>query len=112
MSTRTRHGGDIGQHRLHLGGFSVANGGDNHSWMDARNWQPNGIPATGDSASISPVGHPCRAEVDGVPAGLVLEALALTGSQDCSLSISGGFLSVLGTFTWETGVLDTWLKLT
>ena len=81
---------------------------DNHSWTDARNWSPSGVPGDGDSVSIAqPDGTHCTAHVDNVPA-VTLAGFNLIQSPDlCGTSINGGQITVTGTFTWDGGVLNT-----
>lgn len=79
---------------------------DNHSWTDARNWSPQGVPGNGDSVSIAqPNGSHCTAHVDNVPT-VTLTDLTLRQTPDlCGTSINGGQLTVTGTFTWDGGAL-------
>ncbi|GAA3824276.1 hypothetical protein [Nocardioides panacisoli] len=81
---------------------------DNHSWTDARNWSPNGVPGNGDSVSIAqPNGTHCTAHVDDVPT-VTLAGFRLLQTPDlCGTSINGGQITVTGTFTWDGGVLNT-----
>jgi hypothetical protein len=89
-------------------GSSGGSGGDNHSWGDQNNWSPAGVPGDGDAVTIAPpdATH-CTAHVDGVPA-VTLSGLSLTQPPAlCGTSITGGQLTVTGSFTWNGGTLDT-----
>jgi fibronectin-binding autotransporter adhesin len=79
---------------------------DNHSWTDARNWSPNGVPGDGDSVSIAdPNATHCVAQVDDVPTVSVVN-FSITATM-CSSSITGGKLTVTGSFTWNGGTIST-----
>lgn len=81
---------------------------DNHSWTDARNWSPAGVPGDGDSVIIKqPAKNDCFAHVDAVP---TVTLAAFTLAEDptlCTVSVSGGSITVEGTFDWNGGELDT-----
>lgn len=81
---------------------------DNHSWSDSRNWDPTGVPGDGDSVVIEqPSNSDCFAHVDGVPTlGLVNFTLSENPAL-CTTSVSGGAISVSGSFAWNGGKLDT-----
>jgi hypothetical protein len=84
---------------------------DNHSWTDARNWSPLGVPGDGDSVSIAPPdGTHCVAHVDAVPTA-TLQDFSLSVAGQCGASVNGGALTIDGTFTWDTGVVNTPMTL-
>src|SRR5690242_19770054 len=60
-------------------GSAANSGGDNHSWTDAKNWKPAGIPGAGDSVSVAPPDALyCAVHIDtGVPTA-TLTSLALS----------------------------------
>jgi hypothetical protein len=91
-------------------GNSGGSSGDNHSWTDPNNWSPNGQPGAGDSVSISPPDSlHCTVHVDGVPA-VTLSGFTMSAGSDpgCgSVSVTGGQLTVTGSFDWNGGTLDT-----
>lgn len=93
-------------------GASNNSGGDNHSWTDERNWQPTGVPGTGDSVIITaPAPNYCTAHIDNVPTA-TLAGLSISQSPAlCGVSINGGSLTVTGTFAWNGGVIATPLTL-
>jgi hypothetical protein len=79
---------------------------DNHSWTDARNWSPQGVPGDGDSVVVTePDAAHCTAHVDAVPT-VTLTDFSLTSTR-CSSSINGGAITVTGTFSWDGGTLNT-----
>ncbi|HEV7204235.1 MAG TPA: hypothetical protein VGN18_06460 [Jatrophihabitans sp.] len=83
-------------------------GADNHSWTDARNWNPSGVPGTGDSVTIEqPSNTDCFAHVDAVPTVTLARFTLVQNPALCTTSVSGGAISVSGTFTWNGGALDT-----
>ncbi|MBE7162929.1 MAG: hypothetical protein INR72_16940, partial [Williamsia herbipolensis] len=93
-------------------GNSTRSGGDDHSWTDARNWSPQAVPGSGDFVTVAPPSpDACGAGVDGVPAGTTLTALDLhetgAGVTLCPASLSGGDITVTGSFTWDGGSLAT-----
>jgi len=89
-------------------GSSQDHNADNHSWTDQRNWAPQGVPGNGDSVAIAPPdGSHCVAHVDAVPSGVTLQDFALSVAGFCGASVTGGSLTVAGTLTWDTGVIDT-----
>lgn len=89
-------------------GSSGSSGGDNHSWTDANNWSPSGVPGTGDSVSIdSPDGSHCAAHVDGIPS-VSLANLSLTEQSICAdatlTPVNGSSaITITGAFTWDGG---------
>lgn len=99
--------GDPGTTYRWIGG-SLSSNGDNHSWGDARNWLPHGVPGNGDSVYISqPGGGYCSAYVDGVPdVSLVDFSLAGT-SNSCGSSVTGGAITVTGQMAWNGGRIAT-----
>ena len=93
-------------------GASQDHDADNHSWTDARNWLPEGVPGDGDSVAIAPPdGSHCVAHVDAVPSGVTLQNFSLSVGGLCGASVNGGSLTVNGTFTWDTGVINTPMTL-
>jgi hypothetical protein len=80
---------------------------DHHSWSDARNWSPVGIPGDGDSVSISPPSPICSAHVDGVPAVTLVNLTITQPTGTCGVSVSGpgGPITVTGSFQWGSGQL-------
>jgi len=91
-------------------GSANASGGDNHSWTDSKNWIPNGVPGDGDAVTIGdPDAAHCTAAVDSIPA-VTLSGLAL-GTTECSSSLTGGPITVTGTFSWNGGTINTPLTL-
>lgn len=81
---------------------------DNHSWGDPQNWDPNGVPADGDSVVIAqPSNNDCFAHVDGVPTVSLVNFTLQENPALCTTSVSGGAISVIGLFTWSGGQLDT-----
>ncbi len=93
-------------------GSSLVPAADNHSWSDARNWSPQGVPGNGDSVSVHAPGPSiCAAHVDGIPA-VTLASFSLTETASlCTVSVAGGPITVTGTFTWDSGTLDAPLTL-
>jgi len=88
-------------------GGSVDPHADNHSWTDPLNWQPNGVPGDGDSVSVAaPLPAICAAHVDHVPAVTLAAFSLVEQSNACSVSVSGGAITVLGAFSWPSGTLD------
>ncbi len=89
-------------------GNSTGSVGDNHSWSDSKNWSPVGVPGDGDSVVIEqPSADDCFAHVDAVPS---VELVDFSLSEDpalCTTSVSGGTLSITGSFTWNGGELDS-----
>jgi hypothetical protein len=73
--------------------------GNDGNWNNPMNWDPNGMPSDGDSVTIAP--YPpdtLDADVTGVPQGLTLANFTLSGS---STDVSGGSLTVTGSFDWS-----------
>ena len=93
-------------------GSAFSSGGDNTSWTDSRNWSPAGVPGTGDSVAIdSPDASHCTAHVDSIPT-VTLAALAISQNPDrCGVSITGGDITVTGTFSWDGGDIATPITL-
>lgn len=93
-------------------GSSVNPNADNHSWTDARNWSPGGVPGDGDSVVIEPpdATH-CTASVDNVPAVALANMTMVLPPTMCGTSVHGGPLTVTGSFAWDGGVLDAPLTL-
>jgi len=89
-------------------GNSLTPNADNHSSTDSRNWSPGGVPGDGDSVIIQqPSNNDCFAHVDAVP---TVTLAGFTLAEDptlCTTSVSGGAISVTGTFSWDGGKLDT-----
>lgn len=80
---------------------------DNHSWTDARNWEPEGVPGDGDSVAISPPDSDhCAADVDHVP-DVQLEEFSLSVAGLCSASVSGGSIEVAQAMSWDSGLLNS-----
>ena len=91
-------------------GSSIHEHADGHSWTDRRNWQPEGVPGDGDAVNIvSPQSGPCDIHVDQVPTGLTLANFLLSTSTTggCQASISGGSITINGTFVWTGGTVNT-----
>lgn len=91
------------------------NQGDNHSWGDARNWNPESVPGDGDSVSIAPPNpEHCGAYVDHVPA-VTLANLSIgevnSGYYRCDASMSGAAVTVTGHLSWDGGTISTPLSL-
>lgn len=91
----------------------VGAGGDGHSWKDAANWSPAGVPASGDSVVVAPpTTGDCTVGVRGVPAGLNLASLSLSaGAAGCSASLTGDAFTVSGVLDWSSGTIDAPLTL-
>ena len=87
----------------------LAHPGDGHSWGDAANWTPQGVPGDGDSVSIAEPSSNCSAHVDGIPA-VTLANLAV-GATKCGTTLVGQGIVVTGTFDWNGGEIDTPLTL-
>lgn len=87
-------------------GKTLDTNADGHSWTDGRNWFPTGVPGNGDSVSIADVPSSCTS-VQGTPAGLSLVDFSLAAGSGCSVSITGGSITVTGSFSWNGGKLDT-----
>jgi hypothetical protein len=89
---------------------NVGGTGDNHSWSDQNNWSPTGVPGTGDSVIIAPpdASH-CVVSVDNVPTVTLADfSLSAGANSGCgSASITGGQLTVTGSFSWNGGSLYT-----
>lgn len=83
-------------------------GGDNTSWSDANNWTPGGVPGDGDSVSIdSPDASHQTAHVTAVPT-VTLVAFSISQNPNrLGVSITGGAITVSGSFTWNGGVIST-----
>ncbi len=91
-------------------GSAQGSGGDNHSWTDAHNWSPGGVPGDGDSVTIAPpdLSH-CTAHVDAVPT-VSLASLSLSSGPNSgcgSASVNTGLITVTGSFSWNGGSLNT-----
>ena len=69
-------------------------GGDGHKWTDSNNWS-GGVPQNGDSVTIAPTMSEAAPQVTDVPGGTSLQDLTLTDA-----ALSGGDVTVNGTFTW------------
>jgi hypothetical protein len=83
-------------------------GADNHSWGDARNWNPSGVPGDGDSVIIEqPSSGDCFAHVDGVPTVSLVDFTLIESPTLCTTSVSGGAITVTGSFSWNGGQLIT-----
>jgi hypothetical protein len=83
-------------------------GADNHSWTDARNWSPAGVPGDGDSVVIEqPSSADCFAHVDAVPTVTLTDFTLLEDPTLCTTSVTGGSISVSGTFEWNGGQLNS-----
>ncbi|HZC69990.1 MAG TPA: hypothetical protein VE442_04810 [Jatrophihabitans sp.] len=81
---------------------------DNHSWGDARNWNPSGVPGDGDSVVIEqPSSGDCFAHVDGTPTVSLVNLTLAENPALCTTSVMGGAISVTGAFMWNGGKLDT-----
>ena len=90
-------------------GSAFSSGGDNHSWTDANNWSPSGVPGDGDSVSIDSSRTPrhCTAHVDNVPT-VTLAGFSLSQNPDrCGVSVNGGDLTVTNAFSWNGGTLNS-----
>jgi len=86
-------------------GNSQSPSADNHSWTDPDNWEPNGIPGTGDSVKIdAPDPLHCTVGVDGIPA-VSLSSLTVTATG-CGTTLTGGPITVTGSFVWDGGRLN------
>jgi fibronectin-binding autotransporter adhesin len=85
---------------------------DGHSWTDARNWSPGGVPGDGDSVVIAPpdATH-CTAAVDNVPSVTLANLSIAQPPQFCGTSVTGGPLTVTGSFGWDGGALHAPLTL-
>lgn len=89
-------------------GNSVTAGADNHSWSDQRNWDPVGVPGDGDSVTIEQPGPgDCFAHVDAVPTVSLVDFTLLQNPGLCTTSVTGGAITVTGTFTWNGAELAT-----
>jgi hypothetical protein len=76
---------------------------DHHTWGDAENWSPNGVPGNGDSVVVQDVpGH--TVHVDDVP-DVTLASLTVSGADDTRLGAGGETLTVTGSFAWSGGQL-------
>ncbi len=78
-------------------GFNWTGDGDGHSWSDAGNWGGSGVPQDGDSVTIGPSKSTPLPNVTGVPA-ISLKDLSFNGA-----GLSGGAVTVTGTFSWDRG---------
>ncbi len=86
-------------------------GGDGHTWTDGSNWSA-GVPQDGDSVTIAPTKTQSSPDVTDLPSDTSLQDLTLTDS-----SLSGGSLTVTGSFSWsestsKQNVLDAPLTVT
>src|SRR3954453_5885200 len=70
-------------------GSSVDPHADNHSWGDPLNWQPNGVPADGDSVSVQAPLPICAAHVDGIPTVTLISFSLVEQSTACTVSVAG-----------------------
>lgn len=80
---------------------------DNHSWSDQRNWDPQGVPGDGDSVVIEQPAPTCFAHVDGVPTVSLVNFTVAENPSLCSVSVTGGAITVAGLFQWNGGELAT-----
>ena len=71
-------------------------GGDGSTWGDPMNWASHSVPQNGDSVTVPAVRFPARTVVTGMPSGTQLQDLTLTDA-----SLSGGDVTVLGSFSWS-----------
>jgi len=68
-------------------------------WTSAGNWNPNGVPGAGDSATIG------VAENITMPASTTVASLTLSGQ---GTALSGGSLTITGSFNWtDYGTITT-----
>jgi hypothetical protein len=72
--------------------------GDGTSWGDAHNWDTMQVPKNGDSVTIGPTSSQLTPHVTGMPGGTQLQDLALSNA-----SLSGGDVTVTGSFSWDVG---------
>lgn len=89
----------------------IGQGTTNH-WTDPGNWSTGSVPGDGATVVIEPYSSAqCYAHVDDTPANLALASLTLAEIQEngslCEASVTGGSISVSGSFTWHGGTLDT-----
>ena len=89
-------------------GSTVDPNADHHSWTDARNWSPQGVPGNGDSVIVQqPSPGQCTAHVDNVPTVTLTDFTLREDPALCGSSVHGGAITVTGTFTWNGGNLDS-----
>ena len=89
-------------------GNSQGSGGDNHSWSDSENWNPVGVPGDGDSVIIEqPSAGDCFAHVDSTPTVELVDFTLEENPALCTTSVSGGALSISGSFSWNGGTLSS-----
>ena len=79
--------------------------GDHHSWSDPGNWDV-GVPQDGDSVTIESHNGGCSAAVDAVPT-ITLQDFTVTKGDGCGSTITGGAITVDGSFDWDEGTLAT-----
>ena len=77
-------------------GVSWTGDGDGHSWTDPSNWGGE-LPKQGDSVTIGPTKSTPLPNVTGVPA-ISLQDLSFDGA-----GLSGGAVTVTGSFSWDQG---------
>jgi fibronectin-binding autotransporter adhesin len=79
--------------------------GDESSWSDPSNWNPNGIPGSCDSVDI-----PIEANIVGAPA-VTLDNFTIGAGAGSDGSLTGGPLTVSGHFEWDGSSLETTINL-
>jgi hypothetical protein len=70
--------------------------GDGTSWGDPQNWDTMQVPKNGDGVTIGPTASQLTPRVTGMPGGTELQDLTLSDA-----SLSGGSVTVMGSFSWE-----------
>lgn len=74
-------------------------GSINTVWGNPKNWEPEGIPQNGDSVVLGPGARPTITGVQDV----TLASLAVTGSPDATVSMSGEGHLITGNLQWNGG---------
>jgi hypothetical protein len=76
-------------------------GAESTVWNNKKNWQPEGVPQTGDGVSLSP--SAARDEITEVP-DIILSSLQVSAEPDKPVAMSGtGTVTVAGLLTWNGG---------
>jgi glycoside hydrolase-like protein len=83
--------------------YSYTGKANSDSWSAEKNWDPNGVPGScaSDSVTIQPDSDHAFPALQ-VPASTTLSSLSLATPDDQgSISLSGGSLTITGSFTWS-----------
>jgi fibronectin-binding autotransporter adhesin len=87
--------------------FTWTGMGDETSWSDATNWSPSGVPG---SCAADSVDIPIEANITGAPA-ITLQNFTIDSTAGSDGTLTGGPLTVSGTFEWDGSSLETTVNL-